>query len=325
MKLIIQIPCYNEEQTLPQTLAALPRQLPGIDTIQWLIIDDGSQDRTIEVAQEHGVDHIVRYHKNLGLAKAFMNGLEACIDHGADIIVNTDADNQYDARDIQALVQPILDKRAEIVVGTRPIMQIAHFSLLKKLLQRLGSWTLKRVSNTEVDDAPSGFRAISRKAATQMNVFSSFSYTLETIIQAGQKDIPIVSVPIRVNQDLRPSRLARGIFQYVYNSMATIVRIFMIYRPFRFFALLGSIPFLIGAGISIRYLYFFFFGTTAEKIGKIQSLILASMLISIGFLLFIVALLADLLSVNRRLLEKLNWRIRQIEKTLNESKNEPET
>ncbi|WP_235949933.1 glycosyltransferase family 2 protein [Candidatus Regiella insecticola] len=236
MKLIIQIPCFNEAQTLAITLAALPRSVVGFDTVEWLIIDDGSQDNTAEVAKAQGVDHVIRHTNNKGLARAFMTGLDACLQLGADVIVNTDADNQYNAEDIPALTQPILQHRAELVIGTRPITTIEHFSPVKKILQKLGSWVVRIASKTDIADAPSGFRAISRTAAQRLMVFNDYTYTLETIIQAGQKNITITSVPIRVNEDLRPSRLVKSIPSYIKRSIVSIIRIFIIYRPFRFFS-----------------------------------------------------------------------------------------
>ena len=242
-KLIIQIPCFNEEQTLPITLKDLPRELPGISSIEWLIIDDGSTDRTVEVARENGVDHVVRLIRHQGLAKGFMAGIQACVEFGADIIVNTDADNQYNAGDIPKLLQPILDGKAEIVVGTRPISQIKHFSPLKKMFQRMGSWMVRKVSHTQVEDAVSGFRAISREAAMRMHVFSEHTYTIETIIQAGQRGMAIVSVPIRTNDFLRKSRLIQSIPAYLARSSNTIMRIFMTYQPLSFFVIPGTISF----------------------------------------------------------------------------------
>lgn len=309
MKVIIQIPCYNEEECLPRTLAELPRELPGVDEVEWLLIDDGSRDRSAEVAARLGVRHVVRHARRLGLAQAFLTGLDACLARGADIIVNTDADNQYYAGDIGKLVAPILEGRAAIVVGARPIAGIDHFSPGKKLLQRLGSWAVRRVSGTDVRDAPSGFRAISREAAMRLNVFNKYTYTLETIIQAGQRGLPIVSVPVRVNEKLRPSRLFGSVFGYLYRSASTIVRVFVIYRPFRFFLLLGSIPFTAGLVIGLRFLWALGQG---QGTGKVQSLILASLLLSTGFLLGIVGLLADLISVNRQLLERIDWQVRRL-------------
>jgi glycosyltransferase involved in cell wall biosynthesis len=302
MKLIIQIPCHNEEASLPIAVAALPKSFPGIDTVEILVINDGSTDRTVEVARELGVHHIVGFPRNQGLAKTFMLGIRSCLERGADIIVNTDADNQYDARDIPALIQPILDGRAEIVVGARPISTIEHFSPVKKLLQRIGSGVVARVSGTRVADAPSGFRAFTREAAARLNVFSEYTYTLETIIQAGQKNMSIVSVPVRVNADLRPSRLVRSLTSYVRRSVVTMLRILVIYRPFQFFLTLGSVLFFAGLGLGLRFLYFYMSG---QRQGRIQSLILAAVLMIFGFQTALLAFIADLQSVNRRLLEEL--------------------
>jgi glycosyltransferase involved in cell wall biosynthesis len=260
MKLIIQIPCYNEEETLPVTLSELPRELEAFDMVEWLIIDDGSTDRTVEVAKAHGVDHVISFTHNKGLAAAFMAGLEACLHFGADVIVNTDADNQYCASDIPCLVRPVLEGRADIVVGARPIQGIGHFSFWKKLLQKLGSWVVRFASGTDVPDAPSGFRAMSREAAMRLNVFSAYSYSLETIIQSGQKNLAVASVPVRVNADLRPSRLMKGIFSYIKKSTMTIVRIFIVYQPFRFFMAVGAATFLMGFLLGLRFLFFNFFG-----------------------------------------------------------------
>jgi glycosyltransferase involved in cell wall biosynthesis len=310
VKLIIQVPCYNEEQALPVTLSALPRKIPGIDSIEWLIVDDGSQDRTTEVARAHGVDHVVSLPRHQGLTRAFVVGLEACLKAGADIIVNTDADNQYCADDIPKLIEPVLAGRADIVIGARPIPEIRHFSPLKKYLQRLGSHVVRVLSNTDVVDAPSGFRAMSREAAMQLHIFNRYTYTLESIIQAGQKGITVTSVPIRVNAPLRPSRLVRSIPDYIWRQGLTMLRIFITYRPFRFFVTQGAV--LVGAGtlIGLRFLYLFF---TTGGAGHVQSLILAVLLIMIGFFLGVVGLLADLIAVNRQLLEKLDWRVQKIE------------
>jgi len=310
MKLIIQIPCYNEESTLPATLAALPREVPGIDVVERLIVDDGSTDRTEEVARAHGVEHIIKLPRNQGLARAFMAGLEACLRAGADIMVNTDADNQYCAEDLPKLVQPILDGKAQIVVGARPISDIEHFSFIKKRLQRIGSWAVRLASKTNIEDAPSGFRAISRDAAMRLNVFNEYTYTLETIIQAGQKGMAILSVPVRTNEYLRPSRLVRSIPQYVRQSILTILRIFITYRPFRFFAIQGMVSFCIGFLIALRFLFFYFSG---QGRGHIQSLILAALLLGVGFFLMVAGVLADLISVNRKMLEDLKWRIWNLE------------
>lgn len=309
-KLIIQIPCYNEEETLGATLAELPRQLPGVDRIEWLIIDDGSRDRTVQVAKANGVDHIVRLPTNQGLAKGFMAGIEAALRAGADIIVNTDADNQYCADDIPTLIAPILNGEAEIVVGARPIWQTRQFSPIKKVLQNLGSWVVRLASSTNIPDAPSGFRAFSRRAALQINVFNSYTYTLETIIQAGQKGIAITSVPVRTNYVARPSRLVKSIPSYIQRSILTIFRIFMVYKPLRFFMLLGSVPFGMGAVLSIRWVVFWLLGSDRTRI---PSLILAAILILIGVQLWIFGLVADLMSANRKLLEDVQQRMRRMD------------
>jgi glycosyltransferase involved in cell wall biosynthesis len=306
-KLIIQIPCYNEEQVLAVTLAALPRELPGIQQVEWLVIDDGSTDNTVAVARQEGVDHVVSLPRHQGLARAFTAGLDACVRAGADIIVNTDADNQYCAADIPALIEPIRTGRAEIVVGSRPIADIAEFSPLKKALQRLGSWFLRLVSNTDIPDAPSGFRAFSREAAMRINVFSEYTYTLETIIQAGQKNMAITAVPVSVNNSTRKSRLVKSIPRYVFNSAVTMGRIFTTYRPLRSFFFLGGLVFVAGFLIGLRYLVFFFHGDAS---GHVQSLILAALLMGIGFQILVSGILADLISVNRKLLEKLDWQVR---------------
>ena len=309
-KLIIQIPCYNEEATLGATLAELPRRLHGVDSIEWLVIDDGSKDGTVEVAKACGVDHIVKLPYNQGLAKAFMAGLEASLKAGADIIVNTDADNQYCADDIPKLIEPIVYRDADIVIGARPIWDTKHFSLIKKILQKLGSWVVRRASNTNIPDAPSGFRAFNREAALRFNVFNSYTYTLETIIQAGQKGMKIVSVPIRTNFVSRPSRLVKSNTSYVVRSLFTILRIFMLYRPLRFFLTLGSIPFSLGVMLGIRWLIFFLMGTERTRI---PSLILTAILILIGFQLWMFGLVADLMAANRQLLEDTQLRIRRRE------------
>jgi glycosyltransferase involved in cell wall biosynthesis len=309
-KLVIQIPCFNEAETLKIALDDLPKSLAGVDCIEVLIIDDGSIDRTVDVAREWGVDHIIRQPQNRGLARAFMAGIDACINAGADIIINTDADNQYMAEDIDKLIAPILAGEAEIVVGARPIGEIEDFSLAKKMLQKIGSWVVRRASNTDVADAPSGFRAISRDAAQRLNVFSDYTYTLETIIQAGQKGMAITSVPIRTNGYLRPSRLVNSIPSYIKRSILTIIRIFITYRPLRFFAWVGAIIFIGGFTISGRFLYYFFLHGGE---GHVQSLILASLLMSMGFMVLITGILADLISVNRKLLEQIEWRLKKVQ------------
>ncbi len=312
MKVIIQIPCYNEEKTLPETLADLPRELPGVDRVEWLVVDDGSTDRTAEVARAGGVDHVVRLSRNRGLARAFVSGLETSLTAGADIIVNTDGDNQYRGEDVSRLVAPILAGEAEIVVGARAIEEIEHFSPLKKFLQRVGSRVVRVVSRTEVEDATSGFRAFSREAALRLNVFDGYTYTLETLVQAGQRGITVTSVPIRTNPMLRPSRLIRSTPSYLWRSVLTLLRVFLIYKPLQFFLLLGSVPFLAGFLLGVRYLVFLFGGTQRTHA---PSLILASVLLLMGFALWIFGLVAELLSINRRLLEdaQLRGRRRELE------------
>ena len=313
MKLVIQIPCYNEAATLGTTLRDLPRTVPGVDRVEWLVIDDGSTDATSAVAREHGVDHVVRLPVNRGLARAFMAGIEASVRVGADVIVNTDADNQYCAADIPALVAPVVAGRADMVVGARPIDAITHFSPAKKFLQRLGSRIVRLASNTRVPDAPSGFRAMSRAAAMQLNVFSNYTYTLETIIQAGQKGLIVASVPVRVNADLRPSRLVRSIPQYLRRSALTIGHIFLIYRPFRFFAGMSALCLLPGLLIGVRFLFEY---TQGHGQGHVQSLILAAIMVIAALLFFMLGLLADLISVNRRLLEDIRTRLANLEMKL---------
>lgn len=319
MKLIIQLPCLDEAESLPTTLAALPREVDGFDTVEWLIIDDGSTDGTADIARACGIDHVVTHTKNLGLARAFMSGLSHCLELGADVIVNTDADNQYDARDIPTLTAPILRGEADMVVGARPIEDVEHFSAIKKLLQRLGSRVVRMASKTEITDAPSGFRAISRSAALRINVFSEYTYTLETIIQAGQRNIATLSVPVRTNPDMRPSRLFKSIPQYLLRSMLTIIRIFVVYKPFASFVAVGSLLLSGGALIGVRYLYFMAIG---ESGGHVQSLILASLLIGIGIQTILIGFVADLLSVNRKLLEELKFR--QLEDRLSRQHEETE-
>ncbi len=309
-KLVIQIPCFNEEEILPITLADLPREVPGFDTVEWLVIDDGSTDRTVEVALANGVDHIVRMKQNSGLAKVFMAGLDACLKQGADVIVNTDADNQYCADDIPALTAPVVGRRADIVVGARPIADIPHFSPIKKLLQRLGSWAVRVASKTDIPDAPSGFRAISREAALRLNVLSEYTYTLETIIQAGRAGMAIESVPVRVNGDLRPSRLVRSIPSYVRRSLITIARIFMTYKPLRFFMVPGLVFFGAGVLVGLRFVYFYVIG---EGAGHIQSLILTAILLLVGVQLALFGLVAELIGNNRKMLEDIQWRMRKLE------------
>lgn len=310
MKLIIQIPCYNEAQTLETALNDLPRELPGIDEIEYLIVDDGSSDGTAEVAERWGVHHIVRFKQNRGLAKGFMAGLDGALKNGADIIVNTDADNQYCAEDMAGLIKPILEGRADIVIGARPIDETAHFSFLKKKLQHFGSWVVRKASHTDIPDAPSGFRALSRDAAMRINVVNDYTYTLETIVQAGRERIPITSVPVRTNDQLRPSRLSNGILSYVKKSMLTILRAYMMYKPLKSFFLL-AIPFVLtGLAICVRFLVFMAMGQNG---GHIQSLILGCTLIIMGFLTFMIGLLADVIAANRRILQDAQYHIRRME------------
>ena len=310
MKLIIQIPCYNEAETLAIALNDLPKEIEGIDTIEYLIINDGSQDETVRVAKEWGVHYVVNFKRNKGLAKGFMAGLDACLRNGADIIVNTDADNQYNGDDIEKLVRPILEGKSDIVIGERPIDQTEHFSFLKKKLQHFGSWTVRVASKSDIPDAPSGFRAYSREAAMKINVVNEYTYTLETIVQAGRNKVAMTSVPIRTNPELRKSRLFSSMFGYVKRSMITIVRSFMMYKPLRFFMLIGGIVFLLGAGLGIRYLVYMFMG---EGSGHIQSLILASTLLLIGFITGIIGLLADLIASNRKILEDIQYHARRLD------------
>jgi glycosyltransferase involved in cell wall biosynthesis len=314
-KAVIQIPCYNEAQALPITLAELPRTLPGVDVVEWLVVDDSSTDGTADVAIRGGVDHLIRFPARRGLAAAFAAGLDRAIAEGADLVINTDGDNQYRADDIPLLVAPIARGEADMVVGARPIGEVRHFSPVKRLMQRIGSWTVRVASGTEVADAPSGFRAMSRDAAMRLHVMSDYTYTLETIIQAGRTGMTVVSVPVRTNPELRPSRLVRSTSSYVRKSALTIVRIFMAYKPFRFFALPGLVALAFGTAISTRFLTLYFMG---EGQGHIQSLILSALLIGIGFFLLVVSLVADLLAVNRKLQEETHWRVRQVEERLRE-------
>ena len=307
MKLIIQIPCFNEEKTLPITLKALPKSIDGIDEIEVIIIDDGSSDKTVEVAKEFGVKNIFSLNKNYGLARAFSYGLNKAIELGADIVVNTDADNQYCADDVEKIVIPILNNKADMVVGERPISDIKHFSISKKMLQKLGSKVMSLISGIKINDAPSGFRAFSRRAAMSINVFDNYTYTLETIIQANAKGLVVENVPIRVNKEERPSRLISNIFVYILRSILTMTRMFIVYRPFRFFATISAIFLILGLLTGGRFLYYYFVG---EGSGHVQSLILASILIITGVQTFVVAIASDLLSINRKLLEDIQMRLK---------------
>jgi glycosyltransferase involved in cell wall biosynthesis len=310
MKLIIQIPCFNEAEALPVTMAALPRRIAGCDEVEWLVVDDGSSDGTADVARRLGADHVICHATNRGLAAAFMTGLEAATANGADIIVNTDADNQYDARDIATIVEPIVDGRAELVIGARPIGLIEHFSWTKRKLQALGSLAVRLASRTRVADAPSGFRAMTRDVALRLNVFNSYTYTLETIIQAGRSNIRVLSVPVRTNPDLRPSRLVKSASNYVVRSVATIVRIFATYKPMLFFWLIGGVFSIAGLIAGIRFLVYLSMG---DGSGHVQSVIFSGTCMILAFLLFVLGFLADLMATNRRLIERIEWRIRRIE------------
>ncbi len=310
MKLIIQIPCYNEAETLPITLKGLPREVAGFAKVEWLVVNDGSTDNTEEISRKYGVDHIVSFTGNQGLARAFLAGLDAAVRLGADVIVNTDADNQYVSADIPLLTAPILAGDADIVVGARPIDEISSFSTAKKILQKVGSAVVRFVSKTDIPDAPSGFRAMSREAALRFNVFNDYTYTLETIIQAGQKSIAITSVPVRVNRELRPSRLVKSIPSYLTKSLVTIIRIFVVYKAFRFFMSVGLMLFCTGLIGGTRFLCYYFSGNGS---GHVQSLIFASILLGIGFQTMLTAFLADLLAVNRRLMEDIQYRIKKQE------------
>lgn len=310
MKLIIQIPCYNESGTLGIALASLPRAVPGFDAVEWLVIDDGSVDDTAEVARAAGVDHVVRHPVNRGLAAGFMTGLEEALRLGADVIVNTDADNQYNAEDMPVLLAPITEGRADLVIGARPIDQTEHFSWIKKKLQRLGSWAVRVASKTRVEDAPSGFRAMTRDAAMRLNVFNSYTYTLETIIQAGQSNMRVVSVPVRTNPDLRPSRLVKSISSYVRRSLLTILRVFVIYRPLAAFLLLAGVMGLVGLAAGLRYLVFMAMG---QGEGHVQSVVFAALCLILAALFALFGMLADLVAVNRKLLEQINLRLRRLE------------
>ncbi|MDP3791517.1 MAG: glycosyltransferase family 2 protein [Candidatus Omnitrophota bacterium] len=309
MKLVVQIPCYNEENTLPVVINSIPRRIKGIDDIKILVINDGSGDATVETAKKLGVDYIVDMPSHRGLAEAFRRGLEKSLALGADIIVNTDGDNQYKGEDIPRLIGPILNGKAEITIGCRDMFAIQHFSLLKKVLQQLGSWVVRKFSNTAIPDVTSGFRAYTREAALRLNVFSTYTYTLETVIQAGRKEIPVAHIDIKANPKLRESRLIKNTASYILRSIATILRIYLMYEPMKFFVKIGSL-FLGGAAIlGGRYLYFFFFGV--KRGGHVQSLILALILTIIGAQLIFTGLLADIIAANRKLSEEILYRQRK--------------
>lgn len=310
MKLIIQIPCFNEEQTLPQTFRDLPNSIEGIDEIEYLIINDGSKDNTVNVAKDLGVHHVVSFRQNKGLAAGFMAGIDACLRLGADIIVNTDADNQYFGADIKKLVKPIVNGQYDIVIGSRPIDDTEHFSKKKKLFQHLGSWVVRKASKTDIPDAPSGFRAYSRDAAMKINVINKYTYTLETIIQAGQNKIAITSVPIRTNPETRKSRLFKSMYSYMKRSTITIIRSYMMYSPLKFFCLIGVIIFIVGFIIAMRFLIFFLMG---DGSGHVQSILFSAVLMLLGFQTFITGFQADLIAANRKLLEDIQYRVRKLD------------
>lgn len=310
MKLIIQIPCYNEEETLELAYNDLPKHIDGIDTIEYLIINDGSKDNTVKKARELGFHHVVSFKQNKGLAKGFMAGIDACLHLGADIIVNTDADNQYCGEDIEKIVKPILEEKADIVIGERPIDDTEHFSWKKKKFQHLGSWIVRVASKTDIPDAPSGFRAYSRDAALHLNVTNEYTYTLETIIQAGHHKTAMTSVPIRTNPETRPSRLFSSMWRYMKRSATVITRSFVMYRPLKFFSSIGIIMLLLGAALGIRFLVYMFMG---DGSGHIQSLILTAILIMMGFQTITIGLLGDTISSNRKILEDVQYRVRKMD------------
>ena len=310
MRLIVQIPCFNEEQTLPLTIADIPDQIDGIDEIELLVIDDGSADRTVEVARELGVDHIVRNRKNMGLARSFRRGLDACLAAGADIIVNTDGDNQYSGKDIPKLIRPILSGSADIVIGDRETAKIPHFSRRKKFMQWLGSGIVRKLAGIWVPDTVSGFRAFSREAAIRTNVVSSFSYTIETVIQAGKKDMAVVSVPVSTNQVTRESRLFKNTLEFLIRQFTTVVRMYSMYQPLRVFFFIGSFLVLLGVVPILRFLYLFLAGSGD---GHIQSLVLGGTFLLMGFVAYLAGLVADLISFNRQLLEITLEKVRRME------------
>lgn len=313
MKLIIQIPCLNEEESLPKTLQSLPRHIPGVHSIEALIIDDGSTDRTSEMARQHGVQHVVRFTRHKGLARAFYAGLDAALKAGADIIVNTDADGQYKGEDIPRLIQPILDGKADIVIGNRDIENVKQFSWTKKRLQRIGSWVVRNLAGSAIADVTTGFRAYSKEAALRLNMASDYTYTLESVIQAEHKNLAIANITISTNNVGRPSRLFKSIPQYIKRSVIAIVRVYSMFNPFSLFMRAGGVFIVLGFLIGCRFVYYYFLGDGG---GKIQSLILAAVLLVIGFQLLVIGLVADLISANRRLIEDTLLRVKKIELTM---------
>jgi glycosyltransferase involved in cell wall biosynthesis len=320
MKLIVQIPCYNEADTLAQTVADIPRRIEGVDAVEILVVDDGSTDRTAEVARELGVEHVVRHTRNRGLARAFRTGLDAALRLGADIIVNTDGDNQYAGRDVPKLCAPILRGEADIVVGDRQTDRIPHFSPLKKRLQRTGSAVVRALSETDVTDVVSGFRALSREAAIHINILSPFSYTVEMVIQAGKKHMAIASVPVDTNPKLRSSRLFRGIPSFIRDQLTTMVRMYSMYQPLRVFFLIGTVLSLLGAWPIVRFLWFWWIG---EGDGHVQSLVIGGVLLMMGFLTFMIGLVADLIHFNRQLIEMVLVRLKALEFRRDEDDGSP--
>lgn len=319
IKVIIQIPCFNERDSLPETVRALPREIPGADVVEYLVVDDGSTDGTAEVAGALGVHHVVRHTRNRGLARAFVTGLQAALEAGADVIVNTDADNQYEAADIPLLAQPVLERRADIAVGDRQLAQHPYFSPIKRRLQLMGSWVVGRAAGLTVHDATSGFRALSREAALRILVLGDYSYTLETLIQAGAERLAVAYVPIRVNLVTRPSRLMKNLTHFLTHSTSTILRAYTMYRPLRVFLWFGALCVVMGLGLGVRFLYFYFNG---NGMGHVQSLILMAVLLIVGFQICLIGLLADLVSANRKIMEETLYRLRKVELLLTEHKRD---